>query len=100
MLKKVAKWFCIALLITAFLNISLTCIDHKIRTSKEIALLAQKGYVNPVSVGDYSLNVAVFGNKNGAHTIVSLSGLGIGDYSVTARKMTACLEKDNLVVFC
>ena len=50
-------------------------------------------------MGDYSLNVAIFGNENGKHTIVGLAGLGMGEYSVSARQMTACLEEDNLVVF-
>lgn len=76
-----------------------TAVYHKIKTNQEIALLKEQGYYNPVSVGDYCLNVAKFGNENGRHTIVGLAGLGVGDYSVAARKMTACLEKDNLVVF-
>ena len=59
----------------------------------------ERGYYNPVSVGDYSLNVAKFGSENANHTIVGLAGLGMGDYSLTARQMTACLEEDNLVVF-
>lgn len=58
-----------------------------------------KRYYNPVSVGDYSLNVAKFGNENGKHTIVALAGLGMGDYSVTARQMTKLFEEENLVVF-
>lgn len=72
---------------------------HRIKTAEEVALLKEKGYYNPVSVGDYSLNVAKFGNENGKHTVVGLAGLGVGDYSVAARQMTACLEEENLVVF-
>lgn len=76
-----------------------TFIVHSEKSSQELALLKEKGYYNPVSVGDYSLNVAKFGNENAKHTIVGLAGLGMGDFSVTARQMTACLEEDNLVVF-
>ncbi len=76
-----------------------TYVYHSIKMKKEIALLKEEGYYNPVSVGDYSLNVAKFGNQNGEHTIVGMAGLGMGDYSVAARQMTACLEEDNLVVF-
>ena len=36
---------------------------HKIKTKKEISDLKAKGYYNPVSVGDYSLNVLSFGKK-------------------------------------
>ena len=76
-----------------------TFIHHKLQTSKELKLLKENGYYNPVSVGDYSLNVSIFGNENGKHTIVGLAGLGTGDYSVAARQMTACLEADNKIVF-
>lgn len=76
-----------------------TFIVHAVKTNKETALLKEKGYYNPVSVGKYSLNVAKFGSENGKHTIVGLAGLGMGDYSVTARQMTAFLEEDNRVVF-
>lgn len=76
-----------------------TYIRHRIKTSHEIALLKEKGYYHPVSVGGYSLNVTSFGNENGKHTFVGLAGLGSGDFSVAARQMTAELEKDDLVVF-
>ena len=72
---------------------------HRIKTAQEIERLKEEGYYNPVSVGDYTLNAAKFGKEDGRHTFVGLAGLGMGDYSVAARKMTADLEKDNLVVF-
>ena len=40
-----------------------------------------------------------FGKQNGKHTIVSLAGLGMSDYSVMERRMTECLEEENTVVF-
>ena len=89
----------LTLLILLVLFTLVTFIVHRVRTNQETALLKEKGYYNPVSVGDYSLNVAAFGNGNGDHTIVSLAGLGMGDYSVAERQMTSVLEKDNLVVF-
>ena len=76
-----------------------TFIVHCVKTNREIESLKEKGYYDPVCVGEYSLNVARFGNENGSHTIVGLAGLGMGDYSVTARQMTAYFEEDNLVVF-
>lgn len=87
------------LLAVLILFIAVTFIVHSVKSNEKIALLSENGYYNPVSVGDHSLNVAQFGNPNGKHTIVGLAGLGMGDYSVTARQMTACLEEDNLVVF-
>ena len=76
-----------------------TFIHHRIQTNQEFELLKEKGYYNPVSVGEYSLNVAKFGNENGKHTIVGMAGLSSGDFPVAARQMTSSLEKDNLVVF-
>ena len=76
-----------------------TYIVHRVKTKEELDILQQNGLYNPVSVGDYSLNVAKFGNEDGKHTIVAIAGLGMGDCSVSMRQMTACLEEDNLVVF-
>lgn len=83
----------------AVLFLGTVFVIHLIKSDKELKALKAQGYYNPVSVGDYSLNVAKFGNPDGKHTIVGMAGLGSGDYSVSARQMTACLEADNLVVF-
>jgi len=88
-----------AILTLALLFTVVTVSIHGVKTGREIELLKEAGYYNPVSVGDYSLNVATFGKEDGKHTIVGLAGLGMGDYSVAARRMTAPLEEDNLVVF-
>lgn len=101
-LKKVGKIIARILLIlfAALLLFTMgTFIYHRAKTKGELELLKEKGYYNPVSVGDYSLNVAKFGNENGKHTIVALAGLGMGDYSIAERQMTSYLEDDNLVVF-
>lgn len=98
-IRKIAISIIIALLATVLLFFLGTFIFHSIKSSQEIALLKEKGYYNPVSVGEYSLNVARFGNENGKHTIVGMAGLGTGDFSVTMRQMTACLEEDYYVVF-
>ncbi len=88
------------ILLAALLLFTLgTYIYHRQRTKEEIALLKEQGYYNPVSVGDYSLNAAIFGNPDGEHTIVGMAGLGMGDYALAARQMTACLEEDNRIVF-
>lgn len=89
----------IILLAALLLFVLGTFIFHRIKSNEEIACLKEKGYYNPVSVGDYCLNVAKFGNENGAHTIIAMAGLGMGDCSVSMRQMTAPLEEDNLVVF-
>jgi len=76
-----------------------TWICHRVKTGRELDLLKEKGYYNPVSVGNHSLNVAKFGNEEGGYTIVALAGIGMGDFPVVARRMTAHLERDNTVVF-
>jgi len=101
-IKKIIKYIGIVFLVLLAIILLFTLVTvvvHSTKSKKEIDLLKEKGYYNPVSVGDYSLNVSQFGNKNGRHTIVGLAGLGMGDYSVSARQMTACLEEENLVVF-
>ena len=62
---------------------------HQVKRNEEINLLKEKGYYNPISVGDYNINVAKFGNPNGKHTIVAMSGMGVGNYSVSVRRATA-----------
>ncbi len=96
---KTFKKILIGILFLVVLLVLGTYTYHSIQTRKEFALLKEAGYYNPVSVGDYSLNVASFGKKDGKHTIVGLAGLGMGDYAVAARQMTACLEEENRVVF-
>ena len=50
----------LVVLAVLFVIVSGTYIFHKIKTAQEIKLLKANGYYNPVSVGDYSLNVAIF----------------------------------------
>ena len=97
-LKIVGRIFLI-MLVVLLLFVLGTFILHRVKTDQALELLKEKGYYNPVSVGEYSLNVAKFGNENGAHTIVGLAGLGMGDYAVAARQMTVYLEENNQVVF-
>ena len=89
----------IVILILAIVFTTVTFIIHKVSRKKEVALLKEQGYYNPVSVGDYSINVSAFGNKEGKHTVVGIAGLGMADFPVAARQMTREIEKDNLVVF-
>ncbi|MBR6646149.1 MAG: alpha/beta hydrolase [Clostridia bacterium] len=96
---KVVGRILLIMLVVLLLFVLGTFIFHRVKTNQALELLKEKGYYNPVSVGEYSLNVAKFGNENGAHTIVGLAGLESGDYAVAVRQMTACLEENNQVVF-
>lgn len=103
MKKRSAKKIIIRVLIILFAAVVLftlgTFVFHRVKYNEEMAVLKEKGYYGPVSVGDHCLNVARFGNENGAHTIVGMAGLGMGDFSAAMRQMTAPLEENNLVVF-
>ena len=96
---KTVAMIVVIIFVTVILFAIGTFVYHRIKSNEEVATLKEKGYYNLVSVGEYSLNVAKFGNKDGKHTIVGLAGLGSGDYSVAARQMTFYLEEENLVVF-
>lgn len=90
----------VLLIIVIVLAVSLSglFIFHKIRHSMDMKYLAEKGYYNPVSIGNNSLNVAKFGNENGKGKIVVLSGMGAG-LSVDMRPMTKEMEEDYQFIY-
>ena len=96
---KIAGKVMLILLSTLLIFTVVTYIIHHVKTNNEFDIMQQNGLYNPVSVEDYSLNVAKFGKEDGKHTIGAMAGLGMDDCSVSMRQMTACLEEDNLVVF-
>lgn len=73
-------------------------IFHRIKHGIDMKYLTEKGYYNPVSVGDYSVNVVKVGNENGKGKIVVLSGMGAG-MSVDLRTMTKKLEEDYQFIY-
>ena len=77
---------------------TITCIVNIILSSQEKQMLTEAGYYNPVSVGDYSLNVHDFGNKEGKHTFVGLSGRGVFDYSVRMHRLMDGFADENRIV--
>ena len=80
------------------LFLAITFVIHRILLSKEKQMLTEAGYYNPVSVGDYSLNVHDFGIQNGKHTFVGLSGKGVFDYSVRMERLMGGLAEENRIV--
>ena len=73
-------------------------IFHRIKHGIDMKYLTEKGYYNPVPIGDYSVNVIKVGNENGKGKIVVLSGMGAG-LSVDLRTMTKSLEEDYQFVY-
>ena len=72
-------------------------IFHRVKHSMDMKYLEKMGYYNPVSIGDYSLNVVQFGYK-GRGTIVVLSGMGAG-MAVDLRTMTRSMENDYRFIY-
>lgn len=96
-IKIVGKMMLILLVIIILLCLICFVID-KHKNKKEINMLKEAGYVNLVSVGDYNLNVQIYGNVNSKHTIVGISGQGSTDFSVSISSITEELSNDNKIV--
>ena len=69
---KIIRRILIILLTALILFTLVTFVIHRVNSSNEIELLKEKGYYNPISVGDYS---------------------------ITEIEMTSALENDNMVVY-
>ncbi len=87
------------IIVVIVLLLLISSITYHIKLNNAVNTLKENGYYNPVSVGDYSLNVYSCGNEDGKHTIVALAGLFDGEMNIGWRKMTTELEKENLLVF-
>ena len=96
--KKIIKVFLIILAILLLLWL-LIFIGSKIRLKNDKEFLEEKGYIDLVSAGEYSVNVLICGNENGNHRIIAMAGYGIPDSCITMRRMTAALETDDQVIF-
>ena len=95
--KMIKKVFLIIICIFILFLLS-TFIINKILLAKEKKMLIEAGYYNSVSVGDYSLNVYDFGNKEGKHTFIGISGRGVFDYSIRMDNLMKDFIKDNRIV--
>lgn len=101
-MKKIGKMIlkvlgCIAVCLLLFVA-GLSIYNH-IKMTGDINAIKDKGYYNPVSTGDHSLNVYVTGNENGEHTIVTLSGWSDGEMYIGWGPVTSQFEDDNEFVF-
>ena len=71
---------------------------NKIMLAKELKMMDDAGYYNPVSVGDYSLNVYTTGNPEGKHRLVAIAGGGVMNYGLQLTPVTQRFEDDNQIV--
>lgn len=100
--KKIFKIIGNILLLLLLLSVIFLAVMFAVHTNlnkKEFDSLTHSGYANLVQARDYKLNVCSYGNENGSHKLVALSGYGVYDYSVTLRKVTDEFADDNLIIF-
>lgn len=95
---KIVRNVFLGLLGLILLSVLVIFIVHICMSANEKDRLKKEGYINPVSVGDYNLNVYSYGNKNGKHKIVGISGLGMSNTSVTFKGVTDKVSEDNEVI--
>ena len=72
-------------------------IAHKIMTCMELSNMKKEGIYNPVNTGKYDLNVYLYGNENGKHTIVGMSGQGVNTYSMGLKATVDRFAADNRI---
>ena len=72
---KILRNIILILLAVLLIFILVTYIVHHVKTEEEFDALRKNNLYNSVSVGDYSLNVAQFGNEKGEHVIVEWQDL-------------------------
>ena len=93
-LRNIVMGFLIILMVI-FITIPL---NHKYCSAKEYDILSEAGYINPVSVGNYNLNVCMYGNENGKHTLVGISGMGVHEFAVSIRPFMEKFDEENKIV--
>lgn len=72
-------------------------IVHTVKSSQEYTMLEQAGYVNSVSVGEYNVNVNLYGNKDGKYTMVGLAGMGSSDFAVSVKPFMEKFADENRI---
>ena len=72
-------------------------ISHKVITHFELKYLKEEGIYSPVTVGEYDLNVYLYGNENGKHTLVGMSGKGVNTYSMGLKAVVDRFASENRI---
>ena len=95
---KVIKRILLGILAVFVLFVAAVFTFNKIKLAQEFEMLKDAGYYNPVSVGDYSLNVYTSGNPEGKHRLVALAGGGVMNYGMHLTPVTDRFKDDNQIV--
>lgn len=95
-LKYTRRFFIVSICLIIVLLVT-TSIVYRVKLHKIMNTLEPCSCL--VSAGEYELNVARIGNKDGKHKIVCCSGLNDGTMNISWRNMTKYIEKDNELLF-
>lgn len=74
-------------------------IRHHVKLRRIGQEMTDDGRKKLISFGDRALNLYECGNKNGVHTIISLTSWDDGEAQIGWRKMTSDLESENQLIF-
>ena len=78
----------LAVVVLVFTFIAVVFVAHQIETKNEIEILKKAELYNQIAVDDSrTLNVVLYGNKNSEHTIVTISDIGVQDFSVFVKNI-------------
>lgn len=94
---KVAKTILITILVIIVVGLLAAYVVESIETHDEMAALNEAKLHNLIDVDGTKINVAVKGNKNGNHTFVTISDVGVQNFSVYADRMLKFAQTDNCV---
>ncbi len=94
---KILRNIGIGILITIIVALLIIFLVHKHFSAKEYDMLLEAGYINPVSVGDYNLNVCLYGKENGRHTLVGISGMGVHEFAVSVKPFMERFAEENKI---
>ena len=95
---KIIKRILLGILAAFVLFTAVVFTVNKIKLAQELTMLDEAGYYNPVSVGDYSLNVCISGNPNGKHRIVTMAGGGVMNYGLHLTPITDRFKDNNQII--
>jgi len=95
---KIIKRILLGILAAFVLFVAIVFTVNKIKLAQEFTMLKEAGYYNPVSVGDYSLNVYISGNQDGKHRFVELAGGGVTNYSLHLDPVLERFKDENQII--
>lgn len=94
---KILRNIGMGIVVTVMVALIIIFLAHKHFSAKEYDMLLEAGYINPVSVGDYNLNVCLYGNENGEHTLVGISGMGVHEFAVSIKPFMERFAQENKI---